>query len=201
MCANLLGVSEAAEGLETSVKETVAADMTLQQALLGGGQQQQQQLSLLGQEEAGAIIAPLYCPQSCVDMETLARGVRVSAAAARGPTPVSVCLCLFRYVCAANRLSLSVWPLSPWGGCLLCLVGQPTLSLATSPRRFAPAPRWCLDTLLPICCCCCCCYVQEHLNLQPVQQQHASGPKQQAVGVLVSPCPDVGASSGLGFRV
>ncbi|KAL8441689.1 hypothetical protein Emed_007519 [Eimeria media] len=65
--------SGAAAGLSTAVRERVAADVELQQALFTGGQQQQQQLSLLDQEETGGLVAPLFCPSSCVEMEQLAR--------------------------------------------------------------------------------------------------------------------------------
>ncbi|KAL8272947.1 hypothetical protein Esti_003115 [Eimeria stiedai] len=70
-------LSKAAAGLSTAVRERVAADVELQQVLFTGGQQQQQQLSLLGQEETGGLVAPLFCPSSCVEMDQLARDVRV----------------------------------------------------------------------------------------------------------------------------
>ncbi|CDJ64430.1 hypothetical protein, conserved [Eimeria necatrix] len=75
-------LGEAAHEAETRVREGVAADTALQQVLFKQQQPQQQQQqqqedmsqpSLLNPTDTGGLLAPLYCPTSCVEMDTLAR--------------------------------------------------------------------------------------------------------------------------------
>ncbi|CDJ37221.1 hypothetical protein, conserved [Eimeria tenella] len=76
-------LAEAAHEAETTVREGVAADTALQQVLFKQQQPQQQQQqqqqqdmsqpSLLNPTDTGGLLAPLYCPTSCVEMDTLAR--------------------------------------------------------------------------------------------------------------------------------
>ena len=112
--------SEASQGLGSRVREGVAADPALQQALFME-QQEQEQLSPLTQEEPSGIIAPLYCPDNCVEMTQLARDVQVGC-----------CCCLlfsFRQLsltpptpCCFLRLSLLLLLLLLLPACARCPV-------------------------------------------------------------------------------
>ncbi|OEH76974.1 hypothetical protein cyc_06829 [Cyclospora cayetanensis] len=72
-------VSETSKELKDNVREGVAADAALQRILFKHHHPQRQQLFLAAQGDSSGLLAPLYCPNSCVVMDTLARDAQDAA--------------------------------------------------------------------------------------------------------------------------